>query len=1379
MRRTRASFLRKGVFMLVTFGIVFWTTELTWFMPRSLLEVGIIPPQVYSIAYSSPGSVASTDSDVVSVPEKDIGTYGVLRGPEWSQVMKFVNQNTRACAGKEHLLMIFFQTGKTKLSPEDCEALPYWAEVVSLYGEAPIVHGMETCEAYRASLSWEGIPVEPDPRIAGLFNSGTNEFADVLRLNVKPVDRKQELHAPNGKHTPLSNKSWYQNESLRKGTPLIPFPIVVIRDPYRWMTSMCKRPYIAQWVQGLNGHCPNLVPTDVEKENEGYQNVTSTFQVIVPHPVVEHYDSLADMWSSFYREYFDTNEPRLIIRYEDTLFHAEQVAQMVSKCLGVPFPDKFRFPMSPSKSTGDHVSFLDALSKYGREDGRYGGLTDEDRDYAQNTLDPALMQAFQYPYAPKPREQQIHERVNNLVAESTHCHGKENLIEILLRAGVTEVSESDCERLPSWMDVSRLYGDEPVIIGLETCQAFQSQQLKFNKTGLPKIRVGGLYNTGTNALVDGLMLNYERLDNRLDYNLPGWKHEALRHRVFKNNALSSDILPVIVVRDPLRWMKSMCKLRYDLKWMDGLPGHCPNLVPNALERDLDQYKNVTLFEVYQTDRVIDVRYDSLADMWTDWNRGYFDATFPRLLIRFEDTLFHAEKIMQVITSCVGRPIKQRFRYKLDKAKDTRKSSDFISALETYGRETGRYSGYSSEDLTYASKALDSTLMKAFHYPSIPVARSLEDASEVSSRIPGCRGKERLVCNLLKAGKEDWSEADCDSLPFWTEVEHLYGQDPVIFGLDTCADFRKAYKAVGKLPRPRVGGLFNTGTNAFVDALMRNLEALGDRLDYNLMLGKHSSLKFKAANNSEWLSPDVLPIILVRDPYRWFASMCKLPYKAAWMPGLERHCPNLVPSAQERAMAKYRNISTFEVQVRNQERYASLADMWTSWYQQYIDADFPRLIIRLEDTLFHLEKVLAAVLDCLGEPVTSNIRYSLENAKDTSKSSDLLTAIVKYGHEDGRYGGMTVEDHDYARVALDPELMKTFGYSYAPLKNQFSIDVRISRVVSRFVACEGKEKLLGILLRAGKDDVTREDCERLPKWDEVSSLYGDEPIILGLDTCERFRKNLKALNQTGALIEPFVRVAGLFNTGTNALSQSLSLNVKHVNDPKEYDVPAGKHVPSKPIWISTFAREMDKRKKVLPVVLLRDPLRWMQSMCKDGYNAKWMKGLHGRCPNLVPTDEEKMLDAYRNMSVFNITVSMKNMKYFDHYKSLADMWTEWNRIYYDFETPRLMVRFEDTLFHAEKVMKQITECAGIKMDRPFLYQLDSSKKDSKGTADFLTALAKYGRRYGRLDGLFPRDIAYLRQALDPELMGVFHYLTVDQTISSTTTHTSGLVYSEER
>ena len=84
-----------------------------------------------------------------------------------------------------------------------------------------------------------------------------------------------------------------------------------------------------------------------------------------------------------------------------------------------------------------------------------------------------------------------------------------------------------------------------------------------------------------------------------------------------------------------------------------------------------------------------------------------------------------------------------------------------------------------------------------------------------------------------------------------------------------------------------------------------------------------------------------------------------------------------------------------------------------------------------------------------------------------------------------------------------------------------------------------------------------------------------------------------------------------------------------------------------------------------------------------------------------------------------------------------------------------------------------------MDRPFLYQLDSSKKDSKGTADFLTALAKYGRRYGRLDGVFPRDIAYLRQALDPELMGVFHYLTVDQTISSTTTHTSGLVYSEER
>jgi hypothetical protein len=85
----------------------------------------------------------------------------------------------------------------------------------------------------------------------------------------------------------------------------------------------------------------------------------------------------------------------------------------------------------------------------------------------------------------------------------------------------------------------------------------------------------------------------------------------------------------------------------------------------------------------------------------------------------------------------------------------------------------------------------------------------------------------------------------------------------------------------------------------------------------------------------------------------------------------------------------------------------------------------------------------------------------------------------------------------------------------------------------------------------------------------------------------------------------------------------------------------------------------------------------------------------------------------------------------------------------------MIRFEDILFHAEEVMKLIMECIGAPMDQSFRYFLNASKPHGY-PADFVTALAKYGREVGREGGLSPEDVSYLRTALDPELLEAFHY-----------------------
>jgi hypothetical protein len=61
------------------------------------------------------------------------------------------------------------------------------------------------------------------------------------------------------------------------------------------------------------------------------------------------------------------------------------------------------------------------------------------------------------------------ERLRRAVRESV----KEPVLDVLLRAG-TEMDESIVQDLPTWESVTNMYGSEPVILGLETCQAFRS-----------------------------------------------------------------------------------------------------------------------------------------------------------------------------------------------------------------------------------------------------------------------------------------------------------------------------------------------------------------------------------------------------------------------------------------------------------------------------------------------------------------------------------------------------------------------------------------------------------------------------------------------------------------------------------------------------------------------------------------------------------------------------------------------------------------------------------------------------------------------------------------------------------------------------------------
>lgn len=82
----------------------------------------------------------------------------------------------------------------------------------------------------------------------------------------------------------------------------------------------------------------------------------------------------------------------------------------------------------------------------------------------------------------------------------------------------------------------------------------------------------------------------------------------------------------------------------------------------------------------------------------------------------------------------------------------------------------------------------------------------------------------------------------------------------------------------------------------------------------------------------------------------------------------------------------------------------------------------------------------------------------------------------------------------------------------------------------------KGPILQLLREAGIDINQLEPAlmDSLPTWNEVSALYGSEPIMIGLETCDTFRS-------VGDPADHFLGVAGTMNTGTNLLAELLIAN----------------------------------------------------------------------------------------------------------------------------------------------------------------------------------------------------------------------------------------------
>jgi len=306
-------------------------------------------------------------------------------------------------------------------------------------------------------------------------------------------------------------------------------------------------------------------------------------------------------------------------------------------------------------------------------------------------------------------------------------------------------------------------------------------------------------------------------------------------------------------------------------------------------------------------------------------------------------------------------------------------------------------------------------------------------------------KLRDLEDILLAAKVDVTEDERIKIPPKADVVEMYGSSPVILGLERCEEFRRNVKPEDAYVGP--AGMFNTGTNLLTNLLRQNChipekmevhgkESIGMR--GQVPWGKHSPATWRlhhvASDQVTVNQTNFLPATVIKDPYTWMNSMCRHSYSANWNHD-EKHCPNLIPiTALDLKYAKGK--PTIPVNVHysdtNVTEHESLAGLWNDWYSQWIDAAFPRLVIRFEDLLFHAEEVVGKVCTCGGGVIhTEYFKYIEESAK-TGKahkgSNGLVKSFVSYGNKTRRTTVYTNGDMDYAKKTLRRDLMDMFHYT---------------------------------------------------------------------------------------------------------------------------------------------------------------------------------------------------------------------------------------------------------------------------------------------------------------------------------------------------------------
>jgi len=323
--------------------------------------------------------------------------------------------------------------------------------------------------------------------------------------------------------------------------------------------------------------------------------------------------------------------------------------------------------------------------------------------------------------------------------------------------------------------------------------------------------------------------------------------------------------------------------------------------------------------------------------------------------------------------------------------------------------------------------------------------------------PNINVTDNRVLEYFRQVGMEVGEDSIQRLPTWTQIETLIGDQPVLLGLERCIDFRNNIPPLRRMLGS--AGMFNSGTN-LVTRLMKENCVIPERykehgphaskesygIRWQTPWGKHTPAKFKynhtAPKNEETSKEDTLPIVTIRNPFDWMKSMCSHTYTAKW----EMHesgtrgkiCPHLVY-----ANSTSKKKVPVELKAKLAEQwlsYGSLAHLWNEWYAQYWkDANFPFLMVRLEDLVLRQYDTTKILCNCAGGvvPLKEKFIYIVKSAKQgpghgkNEDRTDMLDAWMKFSKPMKSKAGFSDMDWEASVSFLSRELMELMDYKYPP------------------------------------------------------------------------------------------------------------------------------------------------------------------------------------------------------------------------------------------------------------------------------------------------------------------------------------------------------------